>query len=348
MKTKIRLLGILLLIFSLTGCGQFQSTMEITKNKKMVYSTALAIDSSYLNGVTQLLTKEEKYELQNKGYYVEDIKEGSVIGVVLAKEIKNIDKVSKKEDIEYDLLSPFYKDDSDSKIFKVKKGLFKNKYTAHFKFKNPYANDEEQNTDQTQETESLEYATFTLTLPDKPLSHNAKYTTNEGKQLIWALSIVKANEINFEFELYNRTNIYISIAIGVVLLIIIITIIKKKIQKRKLLAEKRAKEIERQNEAPLNYYFKSDVLKEQAMMQALQEQAAQLNQENNQQTEENNQNNNIDDSMGKPIHENEKIDLMPSHSDNEKPLTDQNQNNQDQNDELTFDFTNSDDNNLNF
>ena len=79
--------------------------------------------------------------------------------------------------------------------------------------------------------------TFTVNLPNKPINSNATTTENDGKKLEWNLMNQNLQNIEFEFELYNMSNIYLTAGIIGVLIIIIIVIIimsKKKPNSKKV------------------------------------------------------------------------------------------------------------------
>ncbi len=316
MKRVKQLLLIMIMTISLTGCAQYQTQMQITKNKAMIYQTSILVDPQIFNP-SELFNQTNLMQIQQKGYQIQSIQNGNYVGIALAKQVENIDKVSVKEENIFNLLSFMDATDDESKIFQIKKGFFKNKYIANFKFDYPslIGNQNEENQSQNQDEnqsqdnnqnnveDDTQYAIFSLVLPNKAKNHNANQIDDKGKQLVWNLSIKKANEIKFEFEMYNKFNIYLSIGIAIVISIIIITIIKKRIEKKKMLEKKRAKEIERMNEAPLNYFFKSDEIKQQEMEQQMQALQAKQNEQQNQPKV----------NFGRPINENEKIDLMPNH-----------------------------------
>lgn len=73
---------------------------------------------------------------------------------------------------------------------------------------------------------------FKVNLPYKALNNNATSVENDGKTLTWDLMTFK-EEIKFEFELYNTTNIIIASASGILLIAIIITLIITKRKKNK-------------------------------------------------------------------------------------------------------------------
>ncbi len=70
---------------------------------------------------------------------------------------------------------------------------------------------------------------FNVTLPYSALSNNATSVKDENKTLSWDLISDGENTIEFKFELYNMTNIYIVLGAGLlVLIIIVIAIINRK------------------------------------------------------------------------------------------------------------------------
>jgi hypothetical protein len=68
---------------------------------------------------------------------------------------------------------------------------------------------------------------FNVTLPYSAISNNASTTNNDNKSLSWNLSSNQEDAIEFEFELYNMTNIYIGMGVIVLILIIVILFIYK-------------------------------------------------------------------------------------------------------------------------
>ena len=102
-KKNIKLTALLtLLVISLTGCVKFNSTMEIKKDKSMDYKIIYAFDKS-LFGDQEILTSNDKKELENKGFTVSNYVDGNMKGFKVSKNIKNIDDVSSTNDATYDL-----------------------------------------------------------------------------------------------------------------------------------------------------------------------------------------------------------------------------------------------------
>lgn len=75
---------------------------------------------------------------------------------------------------------------------------------------------------------------FTVKLPYKAISNNATTVSNDGKELNWDLT--KANEIKnleFQFVLYNTTNIIILVAGAVVVILVVVFLLLNKKNKGK-------------------------------------------------------------------------------------------------------------------
>lgn len=125
--------SLFVLMFSLTGCVKFNSSMDIKADKSMDFSIIYAFDTSVF-GDTEMLSNEDKSSMEKEGFTVTDYVDGTMKGVTLLKRIKNIDSVSSTEDTSYSLSGVLDDSENNSYLFKVKKGFFKNVYTAKFDF----------------------------------------------------------------------------------------------------------------------------------------------------------------------------------------------------------------------
>lgn len=255
MKKNIKFtILLILLVISLTGCVKFNSTMEIKKDKSMDYKIIYAFDKS-LFGDQEILTSDDKKELENKGFTVSNYVDGNMKGFKVSKNIKNIDDVSSTNDATYDLSGLLDSNKSESKVFKVKKGFLKNTYTASFKFdsadsdlNNSTSNDttidndftiDDNNTTTDSDFDFSNINTnmdlsFNVKLPYKAISSNATTKKNDDKELSWNLSSTGEDKIEFSFALYNMTNIYICGGVIVLLIIIVIVSILNKGKKNKV------------------------------------------------------------------------------------------------------------------
>lgn len=134
MKNKFKKLLISsLVLLGLSGCVKFNTTMDIKNDKSMDYSVIYGMTSTLIND-QQMLSDEEKKELESKGFKAEDYKDDKYTGIKLTISFDNIDDVSTDKDTEFSLSKIADKSEKLENIFKVKKGLLKNTYTANFKF----------------------------------------------------------------------------------------------------------------------------------------------------------------------------------------------------------------------
>lgn len=76
---------------------------------------------------------------------------------------------------------------------------------------------------------------FNVTLPYAAISNNATTVSDDGKTLKWELTTDGASSIEFEFELYNMTNIYIGAGLLIALVVIIIGVVISKGKGKKTL-----------------------------------------------------------------------------------------------------------------
>ena len=77
---------------------------------------------------------------------------------------------------------------------------------------------------------------FTVTLPNKPISHNATTVSDDGKTLTWDLSGTEAGTIDFEFNFSSFPILMVALIGGgialLVILIVIILVVKKSKKKK--------------------------------------------------------------------------------------------------------------------
>ena len=132
---KAKYIILLSLTILLTGCVKSNTSMTINKDKSMSLTSEVLISDKLLDKESKLIIKDEKEKLQKKNMTVEEIKNSNgYSGFSVTKKYGNIDKNSKEEYKEI-IISNFFDDKfDDSVLFQVKKGLFKNVYTANYKF----------------------------------------------------------------------------------------------------------------------------------------------------------------------------------------------------------------------
>ncbi len=282
MKKSLYILTIFIVAICLSGCVKYNANMEIKKDKSMDFSIVYAMDTQYF-GDQEVLTEENRKELEEEGFKVTDYQEDTMKGFTLTKSIKNIDELSTTENTDYSLSN--IEEDKDKEMFKVEKGFFKNKYIANFKFDTEDSAITEEETsdgtitdgysDGTIEENPDSYSDFPMdstegyndssmddfsnmatsnldlslnvTLPYQAISNNATKTENDNKTLSWDLTSSEIETINFEFELYNMTNIYLTIG-GIALLIIIIIVVTVTKHKKRKNIGKEMKDLSQNNQ----------------------------------------------------------------------------------------------------
>jgi len=263
---KRRICNILILFilsFIMTGCVKFNANMNIEKDKSMTFDIIYAVDTTYFGDEGINFEEDELKQLKESGFEVVDYSEGTMKGVKLFRNIDNIDDVSSSDSSEYSLSGLVDDENTNKNLFKIKKGLFKNRYTAKFEFNSADSSlnnsmsedeiveediieddilledevDEEENSDIDFDSSLMMGSmdlSFNVNLPYSAISNNASDVTNDGKTLKWNLaSNGEAEFIEFEFELYNMGTIYVCIGVAVVLVLLLVFFILKKFGKKK-------------------------------------------------------------------------------------------------------------------
>lgn len=271
MKKSCKVLCLMLIVFMMSGCVKANIDMSINKDKSMKLSVTSAVDQSLLQqyGSEGLMDEETKNEAENNGFKVDEYSDGSMKGYTLSKEFKNIDDISSDKKVNFDLEKLM--NEENAQIFIVKQGFFKNTYTVTME--NNTSSELENQMDFGNSTNSLDYndtqgtidenytqdsttdgqdnsmdfssnidlssisssmdMKFNVTLPYKAIKSNATSTENDGKKLVWDLMNQDLQNIEFQFELYNMNNIYLTAGIAAAIIIIIIIVIVSKKRKPK-------------------------------------------------------------------------------------------------------------------
>ena len=271
MKKSCKVLCLMLIVFMMSGCVKANIDMSINKDKSMKLSITSAVEQSLLQqyGSEGLMDEETKNEAENNGFKVDEYSDGSMKGYTLSKEFKNIDDISSDKKVNFDLEKLM--NEEKAQIFTVKKGFFKNTYTVTME--NNTSSELESQMDFGDSTNSLDYndaqgtidenytqdsttdgqdnsmdfssnidlssisssmdMKFNVTLPYKAIKSNATSTENDGKKLVWDLMNQDLQNIEFQFELYNMNNIYLTAGIAAAIIIIIIIVIVSKKRKPK-------------------------------------------------------------------------------------------------------------------
>ena len=244
MKKGFKLLCIMLVVFTMSGCMKMNADISIHKDKSMDYSVTFAFNNSMWQSHKgqSFISGEELDKIEEQGFKMTEYADGSMSGYTFTKSFKNIDDISSENETTMNL-NDSLEDSKDSNMFTVKKGFFKNTYTL--KMENDTSSEVQSEAGIQSGNESLEQNTdtadidlsiftsnldmkFNVTLPYKAISSNATTTENDGKKLVWNLMDTNLKNIEFSFEMYNMTNIYITIGIAIIIIAIIVIILIKK------------------------------------------------------------------------------------------------------------------------
>lgn len=136
MKNLKKVIGVLLILTTMTGCVKYKNTMTINNDKSMIFEGSYLISDKLLetSDSTTFFSEENKKALEERGVKVSEKKENNYTGIAVSKKYDNIDKISNENGKEVTISDYFKEDFDDSVLFKVEKGFLKNKYTANFKY----------------------------------------------------------------------------------------------------------------------------------------------------------------------------------------------------------------------
>ena len=136
MKNLKIVMGVLLILTTMTGCVKYKDTMTINSDKSMVFEGTHMVSDKLLESSdsTEFFTEENRKALEERGITISDKKENGYTGISVSKKYDNIDKLSNETGKEVTISEYFDEKFDDSILFKVEKGFLKNKYTANFKY----------------------------------------------------------------------------------------------------------------------------------------------------------------------------------------------------------------------
>lgn len=216
-----------IMMLALCGCSlKSEYYIGIKDDKSMEFSVIGAFDEEvinaillmYNNGEEKEYTEEEFWAIldesfaqsedtpENYGFAIEKYQEGKYKGYKIFKNISNIDDIS-GEVATFKLEE--YQNISETVVF-VKNG---DNYKANFEFNN----DEFSSVEGYEGYENVggEYK-FVVTLPNRPISHNASEVSEDGKTLTWNMVDGNLQNIEFEFSFESNSTIYyIGFAVGI-------------------------------------------------------------------------------------------------------------------------------------
>ena len=221
MKKVLKVFSLLFVCLLLSSCVKYNATITVNSDKSMDFSFISAIKKEY---ASQMSNTEDFNKYKDEGFVVESYITDEYEGYKVSKHYVSVDEVS-SEDIDTSKLT-----DNDDKLFNIKKGFFKNTYTAKL-----VSNDTNDMMDKSQMYEDDEDVQelikqfdfkFNLNLPNPVKSSNATSISADQKHLEWNLANMKDPYIEFTFELYNWNNIWLTAGIGLIILCIAAFVIK--------------------------------------------------------------------------------------------------------------------------
>lgn len=240
MKKVIIILSILLL----AGCGvQDKTSMTINEDKSINIEVLKAADNDFIDqAINEKYESDKTYTDEERWKYIDDTinegmkdypnvlyekyENGEYKGYKFIVKINNIDDVT-ADDAKFNISDFLYAE--SSKLFQKNEDTYLSKiYYIGF-----------------QVLEEADYDfSFTLTLPNEPISHNADMVSEDKKTLTWDLLKPNDGEIKFEFtfddnkkeevEEENNIILIISSIVGIIVLLVIIIVIFKKQKKVEL------------------------------------------------------------------------------------------------------------------
>lgn len=248
MRKLLRMCIMFAVIFMVTGCVKVEFSMGIHNDKSMDLKIVEAVDQALMEGDDSEFDTSSIFKAEDVGFLVREYTDGSLKGYQFTKSFNNIDALSTVESNYVSDLNLLF-EESNVILFTIKKGFLKNYYVAMFDIS---SSDLENNFDSDMNGEDSDFSSslnndlvndfdysqlmsnmemnFIVNLPYKAINSNATSIDNNGKQLTWNLITMQDETINFEFELYNMTNVYIVIGISLLVIVLIIAVIVKMIK----------------------------------------------------------------------------------------------------------------------
>ncbi len=264
----LKLMLIMVLMISLTGCVKLNTTMQITKEDVKISSIIALQDSLYEMGGNTESNQEEVEEYKKAGYTVEEYKQDGYTGYKLTKSLGTLDSLSKDgKETEVDLTELITGEKAKlENLFYVDGGVYHAKFLMDTdgltndlenEMNTDNSTEEENSSDFTEDENSSDFSSeddfsgltgddfdadqlmssfdlkFEVTLPSEAISHNATKVSDDKKTLTWDLT--KEDNIEFSFKANNSMATYIIIGCiaGIVVAAAIIIVIINKNKKKK-------------------------------------------------------------------------------------------------------------------
>ncbi len=259
-----KLIGIILCALLITGCElKYEGQVEIKSDGKMDMSIIMAYDRELISTLIYMeenddllgsededdmsdipeasITKIRTYLEENKpeeqdGVEISRYERNGYYGYQMTYEINNIDDVSSKEKVDSSLFGDFNIQENTNNNNNEKKMMFQKEddtYYANYKLNDTSDSSNGMSANLSRINLSLKY---TVTLPTKPIEHNADTVSEDGKTLTWNISSLNEDRdsIKYSFKLKDvvvgaktdglNTEMIMLIA-GIVIIVIIIVVV---------------------------------------------------------------------------------------------------------------------------
>ena len=131
MKNIKKIIFLLIMIFMTTSCVKDETTLTVNSDK----SVNLTVNVGYSITSDKTLTIEEvKQKVSSLGFNVDSYHDDKYVGYSLSKNYENINDISGSEETNINFADIVNGKFDDSKLFRVKKGFFKNTYYANYTY----------------------------------------------------------------------------------------------------------------------------------------------------------------------------------------------------------------------
>lgn len=225
MKKKLLVLLIAIIgVIMLTGCVQFNVTVDVKDDDKVdiscIYATSSAMKE--YGGESYLFTPEELENMKNKGWNISEYTSGDYSGYRIERSNIDIDEMSKIKDsvpVGMNFMSDLILFSKDGRNYTIDMIPFDSEQRQELSSFAEYINMGDG------------YMTFTVNLPEPAEESNADYVSNDGKSYTWDVLNMTNEKIHMVYEAPSSMNILlliVVIAIAVVLIVVVRRIIVAK------------------------------------------------------------------------------------------------------------------------
>ena len=214
-KIAATILSLCLLLVLLTGCMKIELDINVKSNGKADLCLLYAMADSAMDAGAgdAALTPEDIEEYEKEGWTAEDYSQDGYTGVVLKK---------------------FDVDLSETEVMEGAEGSIRKEGSTYIVDFEPVSKEDQADFEETASWLKTMGGSFVvrMTLPDKPVSHNATSVSEDGKTLEWdVLSMDVTQPIHVEFKTSNPALI-IGIAAAAVVVIALIFVAMKSRKQR--------------------------------------------------------------------------------------------------------------------